>query len=89
MEPLRKIPLEMLLQILQDLYDSGADYVDISGDTDVNGAPRDTIKITVRPEYITDIENDSDVATEGEINMKWSEEDVPSRLSDKDLNDLM
>jgi hypothetical protein len=89
MEPLRKIPLEMLLQILQDLYDSGADYVDISGDTDVNGAPRDTIKITVRPEYITDIENDSDVATEGEINMKWSEEDVPSRLSDKDLNDLI
>lgn len=89
MDPLRKIPLEMLLQILQDLYDSGADYVDISGDTDVNGAPRDTIKITVRPEYITDIENDSDVATEGEINMKWSEEDVPSRLSDKDLNDLM
>jgi hypothetical protein len=89
MDPLRKIPLEMLLQILQDLYDSGADYVDISGDTDVNGAPRDTIKITVRPEYITDIENDSDVATEGEINMKWSEEDVPSRLSDKDLNDLI
>jgi hypothetical protein len=89
MEPLRKIPLEMLLQILQDLYDSGADYVDISGDTDVNGAPRDTIKITVKPEYMTDIENDSDVATEGEINMKWSEEDVPSRLSDKDLNDLM
>ena len=79
----------MLLQILQDLYDSGADYVDISGDTDVNGAPRDTIKITVKPEYMTDIENDSDVATEGEINMKWSEEDVPSRLSDKDLNDLM
>ena len=89
MDPLRKIPLEMLLQILQDLYDSGADYVDISGDTDVNGAPRDTIKITVKPEYMTDIENDSDVATEGEINMKWSEEDVPSRLSDKDLNDLM
>jgi hypothetical protein len=43
----------------------------------------------VRPEYITDIENDSDVATEGEINMKWSEEDIPSRLSDKDLNDLI
>jgi hypothetical protein len=89
MEPLRKIPLEMLLQILQDLYDSGADYVDISGATDVNGAPRDTIKITVRPEYITDIENDSDVAIEEEFDMDWSEEDIPSRLSDKDLNDLI
>jgi hypothetical protein len=89
MEPLRKIPLEMLLQILQDLYDSGADYVDISGATDVNGAPRDTIKITVRPEYMTNIDNDSDVAIEEEFDMDWSEEDIPSRLSDKDLNDLI
>lgn len=79
----------MLLQILQDLYDSGADYVDISGATDVNGAPRDTIKITVRPEYMTNIDNDSDVAIEEEFDMDWSEEDIPSRLSDKDLNDLI
>lgn len=42
-----KIPLEMFINILEDLYNGGADYVDISGDTDTDGTPRDTIKSTV------------------------------------------
>jgi hypothetical protein len=89
MDPLRKIPLEMLIQILQELYDGGADYVDISGDTDVDGVPRDTIKITVKPEYISDI--DDGLTLEQELTMEWTEEDDdrPSGLSDEDINDLI
>jgi hypothetical protein len=91
MDPLRKIPLEMLIQILQELYDGGADYVDISGDTDVDGVPRDTIKITVKPEYISDI--DDGLTLEQELTMEWTEEDddddQPSGLSDEDINDLI
>ena len=58
-QPLRKIPLEMLIQILQELYDGGADYVDISWDTDKDGAPRDTIKLTVKPEYLSEFDEES------------------------------
>ena len=79
----------MLIQILQELYDGGADYVDISGDTDVDGIPRDTIKITVKPEYISDI--DDGLTLEQELTMEWTEEDddQPSGLSDEDINDLI
>ncbi len=79
----------MLIQILQELYDGGADYVDISGDTDVDGIPRDTIKITVKPEYISDI--DDSLTLEQELTMEWTEEDddQPSGLSDEDINDLI
>jgi hypothetical protein len=87
--PLRKIPLEMLINILQDLYDGGADYVDISGDTDVDGVPRDTIKLTVRPEYLSDFDEESGVSLEQELDLDWSEEDLPSSLSDEDINDLI
>jgi len=89
--PLRKIPLEMLIQILQDLYDGGADYVDISGDTDVDGVPRDTIKLTVKPEYLSDFDEESGVSLEQELDLEWSEEEEEgkSSLSEDDINDLI
>lgn len=92
MEPLRKIPLEMLLNILQDLYDGGADYVDISGDNNVDGEQRDTIKFIVKPEYLSEFDEDDDVLSlEQELKMDYSgDEDVTStRLSDEDINDLI
>lgn len=79
----------MLIQILQELYDGGADYVDISGDTDVDGVPRDTIKLTVKPEYLSDFDEESDVTFEQELDIDWTEEDGPSNLSDDDINDLI
>ena len=52
---LRKIPLEPLIQILQDLYDSGADYIDISGEQNGEGESlKDIIQITVKPDYMSD-----------------------------------
>lgn len=92
MEPLRKIPLEMLINILQDLYDGGADYVDISGDNNVDGEQRDTIKFIVKPEYLSEFDEDDDVLSlEQELKMDYSgDEDVTStRLSDEDINDLI
>jgi hypothetical protein len=90
MDPLRKIPLEMLIQILEDLYNGGADYVDISGDTDANGLPRDTIKITVKPEYLSDTEEDEeDMSIEEEFDVNWPEEDNSPSLSEEDINDLI
>jgi hypothetical protein len=68
----------MLIQILQELYDGGADYVDISGDNDVDGNPRDTIKLTVKPEYLSDFDDDNE---DQEIKL--------SGLSDEDINDLI
>ena len=82
----------MLIQILQDLYDGGADYVDISGDTDVNGAPRDTIKLTVKPEYLSDFNEENELNLEHELDLNWTEEDdddLQSGLSDDDINDLI
>lgn len=71
----------MLIQILQELYDGGADYVDISGDNDVDGNPRDTIKLTVKPEYLSDFDDDNEDNEDQEIKL--------SGLSEEDINDLI
>jgi hypothetical protein len=84
MEPLRKIPLEMLINILEDLYNGGADYVDISGDIDTNGVPRDTIKITVKPEYMSDPDT-----TDEDPQIEDDRLDGKIRLSDDDINELI
>ncbi len=81
----------MLINILQSLYDGGADFVDISGNTDVDGLPRDTIKITVKPEYISEFDDEDVLSLEQELELGWTEEEdnAPSSLSDKDINDLI
>jgi hypothetical protein len=81
MNSLRKIPLEGLIQILTNLFEEGADFIDISGEQDnrENGSI-DIIKITVKPEYMSD---DSEVEIEVDI------EDQKPSLSEDDLNDLI
>lgn len=86
----------MLIQILQELYDGGADYVDISGDNDVDGIPRDTIKLTVKPEYISlDINEEEDNEEQENIidyRMDFlidNKNDAPTSLSDDDIEDLI
>ena len=87
---LRKIPLEPLIQILQDLYDSGADYIDISGEQNGEGeSVKDLIQITIKPDYMSS--PDDDVADDIEVD--YSEDDIPDTttrtLSDDDINDLI
>ena len=87
---LRKIPLGQFIEILQDLFETGADFIDISGESSDDGeTPKDTIKITVRPEYLSD-ENDT-IELEQEVSMDYSDldDEQSSKLSDDDINDLI
>ena len=90
---LRKIPLYPLIEILQDLYDDGADFIDLSGEQNDEGdTPKDIIQITVKPEYVLheDDDDDEDDVTQ-EIELDYSDDDVPERksLSEDDINDLI
>ena len=80
----------MLIRILEDLYNGGADYVDISGDTDVDGELRDTIKFTIKPEYMSDPDTiDEDEDDEDEDLHVEDRLDGRIRLSDDDINELI
>lgn len=80
---LRKLPLFELLTILSELYEDGVDYIDISGTPSLSeDYPQDTLKITVRPEYIDeDEEEEEENINESTINV--------FRLSEDDINDLI
>jgi hypothetical protein len=91
---LRKIPLGPFLEILTDLFENGADFIDISGDVNNEGeSPRDSIKITVKPEYLSpDInEEEEDVIDHGMDFLIDNEANTlpPSPLSDDDIEDLI
>ena len=93
---LRKIPLQALIEILQDLYENGADFIDLSGEQkEENGSVKDLIQITIKPEYMLhDERNDDDDDDElEEIELDYSEDDTPDTskrsLSDDDINDLI
>jgi len=64
---LRKINLEMLIDALTEIYNSGADYVDIVG---VRDDVQDIISIVVKEEYINnDVEEDyTDKLSDEDIN---------------------
>lgn len=72
----RKISLQLLLDTLTHIWDSGADYVDIIG---IQGEDQDVINIVVKEEYMS--EEETDVYDEEE------EDDQP--LSDEDINNLI
>jgi len=92
---LRKIPLGPFLDILQDLFDNGADFIDLSGDVNDEGeAPRDSIKITVKPEYLSpDLDEEEEVIDHGMDFLIHNEtgDDTTSNspLSEDDIEDLI
>jgi hypothetical protein len=74
----RKISLQLLLDTLTHIWDSGADYVDIIG---IQGEDQDVINIVVQEDYMSDepideSEDDDD------------DDDTPT-LSDEDINNLI
>lgn len=73
----RKISLQLLLDTLTHIWDSGADYVDIIG---IQGEDQDVINIVVKEEYMSDEEHD--VYDE-------EEEEDNDTLSDEDINNLI
>ena len=68
-----KIPLKNLIDALVMLYDGGADYVDIMGET---GQTQDEIGLAIREEYM---------APDEELYY----EDGDEEISEDDLNDLI
>ena len=73
----RKINLQLLLDALTNIWDSGADYVDIIG---IQGEDQDVINIVVKEEYMS--EEETDVYDD-------EEEDDDQPLSDEDINNLI
>tara|TARA_R110000782_G_scaffold74248_3_gene148428 strand:- start:13803 stop:14072 length:270 start_codon:yes stop_codon:yes gene_type:complete len=87
---LRKIPLEAFIEILQQLFEDGADYIDINGEQNINS--KDIIKITVRPEYFIHTEDEIDDELEEELETDYyyeEEDDTERNLSEDDLNALI
>jgi hypothetical protein len=81
MNTLRKIPLEGLIAILTNLFEEGADFIDISGQQDDReGGAIDVIKITVKPEYMSD---------EDELEIEVDIEEGKPSLSEDDINELI
>ena len=72
----RKISLELLLDTLTHIWDSGADYVDIIG---IQGDDQDVINIVVQEDYMS----------EEELEEFDEEDDDESPLSDEDINNLI
>jgi hypothetical protein len=77
---IRKVDLKALIDTLVEVYNSGADYIDIIGHPDEE---QDTIGIIVHDDYMAD-PNDLE---EGQERIETEEEDKP--LSDEDLNQLI
>jgi hypothetical protein len=77
---LRKIALQKFIETLVNIYNSGADYVDIIGTPDEN---QDIISIVVHEEYLS--------KDEDEIEFIDEEEEEPNNkpLSDEDINELI
>jgi hypothetical protein len=90
---LRKIPLGPFLEILTDLFENGADFIDLSGEESNEGeTPRDSIKITVKPEYLSPDIEEEEVIDHGMDFLIDNESDTPpssSPLSDDNIEDLI
>ena len=90
---LRKIALQKFIETLVNVYNSGADYVDIIGTPDEN---QDTIGIVVHEDYLSK----DDMMIEFIADDEDEEEEEPYTkidpltgniipLSDEDINDLI
>jgi hypothetical protein len=78
---IKKIPLDELIETLEDLYTKGVDFVDL-----VAGESENRISLIFTEEYM------SDEAKEHYAEHEYDEEDeihIESKLSDEDLNQLI
>lgn len=76
---LQKIPLRILLDVLTNAWNNGADYIDIIG---VPNEVQDNIGIAIKEEYYTKGDSDEEFDIEVEL-------DPSKPLDDEDLNQLI
>ena len=82
---LKKIELNTLIQVLVGLYNSGVDYVDISG---INQEDQDVIKVTVREGYYQE-ETEEERPDYEQYEQEEPTININTKLSDEDLNQLI
>jgi len=80
---IRKVPLEMFIEILTDLYNKGVDYVDIIGILDET---QDSIGISFCKDYMD--EELKDNFDKIPVSVKKNDQ-INISLSDEDLNQLL
>lgn len=91
---LNKIPITSLINVLQHLYEEGADYIDIQGEH-TPGDENDVIKVTVRPEYyVGELDDDDSEQDKTDPEYLFTEiEEEPKEdinpISDDEINDLI
>jgi hypothetical protein len=78
---LRKIPIELIIGLLEQLFEQGYDYFDIEGNAEEE---QDFVKIAIKPEYFS-----KEMEEGEEEDIEEHEDDVPKKLSDEDLNQLI
>ena len=91
MDSIKKVPVDILIQILTDLYEKGINYIDIIGN---EGELVTKMTISVIPEYI---DEDSEFAEQmmEEANIYYDEyqedfiQENPTPFIENDLNDLI
>ena len=74
---LRKVALKAFIDTLVNVYNSGADYVDIVGSNDEQ---QDTIGIIVTDEYMADPDD---------MELEIEDEEKEKKLSDDDIDQLI
>jgi len=74
---LKKIPIEILMDTLHDLYHRGVEYIDIMG---IHGEEQDTLGVSFNNEYMRENVDFEDVEKYLTQTIKLSDED--------DLNEL-
>ena len=82
---LKKIELNTLIQVLVGLYNSGVDYVDLSG---INQEEQDVIKVTVREGYYQE-ETEDERPDYEQYEQEEPTINTNTKLSDEDLNQLI
>ena len=73
-----KIPLEMFINLLVNIYESGANFIDLAAIVDEE-EKKDTIKIGVRDDYYDNDEEEDDETKPANV----------IKLSDDNINDLI
>ena len=74
----KKVPLKDFIDTLVQVYNSGADYIDLVGNHDDDG--QDTVGIIVIDEYMSNEDETIELIDDNE---------EPGKLSDEDIDDLI
>jgi hypothetical protein len=83
---LEKIGLSHLLEVLTEMHDRGADYIDIEVDMNVGA---DSMSIIVKKEYITDDESGRGLDDDKDVEEEESPKNEDIILNENDLYDYL